>query len=166
LFIGAAWKIGSRGEMRLPDKLKKILGSLPLQVLARLVLGGIFIYASLDKISQPLEFAKIIESYKILPLSLISLSALILPWLELFAGICLVSGICVRSATILLSALLVFFILSLGVNAFRGITRISCGCFSNSIGDSENIYVLIARDLLILLPGLLIIFFNREKKDS
>jgi uncharacterized membrane protein YphA (DoxX/SURF4 family) len=149
--------------MRLPDKFKKILGSLPLQFLARLVLGGIFIYASLDKIAQPQEFAKVIASYKILPLSLISLPALILPWVELFAGICLVSGLCVRSAAMLLSALLFFFILSLGVNAFRGITRISCGCFSNNVGDSENIYVLIARDLLILLPGMVIIFFNREK---
>jgi uncharacterized membrane protein YphA (DoxX/SURF4 family) len=149
--------------MPLPDKLKKLLASPLLQVLARLVLGGIFIYASLDKISQPQQFARVLESYKILPLALISLPALILPWVELFAGICLVSGLCVRSAAMLLSALLVFFILALGVNVIRGITRISCGCFSNSIGDSENIYVLIVRDLLIMIPGLLIIFFNREK---
>jgi len=150
----------------LPDKLKKIPAMPALQFLARMVLGGIFIYASLDKIAQPVQFARVIESYKLLPLSLITLPALILPWVELFAGICLVSGIAVRSAAMLLSALLVFFILSLGVNAFRGISRISCGCFSNSIGDSENIYVLIIRDLLILIPGLVIIFFSRENKKS
>jgi hypothetical protein len=149
--------------MLLPDKLKKILGSPLLQVLARMVLGGIFIYASLDKIAQPMQFTRIIESYNILPLSLLTLPALILPWVELFAGICLVSGLCVRSAAMVLSALLVFFIFALGVNVIRGITRISCGCFSNSIGDSENIYVLIVRDLLIMIPGMLIIFFNREK---
>jgi putative oxidoreductase len=152
--------------MPLPDKLKKILGSPLLQVLARMALGGIFIYASLDKIAQPMQFTRVIESYKILPLSLLTLPALILPWVELFAGICLVSGLCVRSAAMVLSALLVFFILALGVNVIRGITRISCGCFSNSIGDSENIYVLIVRDLLIMIPGLLIVFFSQEKKDS
>jgi uncharacterized membrane protein YphA (DoxX/SURF4 family) len=147
--------------MPLPDRLKKLLASPLLQALARLVLGGIFIYASLDKISQPLQFARVLESYKILPLALISLPALILPWVELFAGICLVSGLCVRSAAMLLSALLLLFIMALGLDGLRGI-QISCGCFSTAIGDSENIYVLIARDLLIMIPGLLIIFFNRE----
>jgi len=146
-----------------PDKIKSVLSSRPLQVLARLVLGGIFIYASLDKIVHPLEFAKIIRNYQILPVFLITLPALILPWLELFAGICLVSGICERSAAMLLTFLLFLFIIALGVNAFRGID-VSCGCFSTSASDTENPLVLILRDLLILLPGLLIIFFNREKK--
>lgn len=146
-----------------PDKIKSVLSSRPLQVLARLVLGGIFIYASLDKIAHPLEFAKIIRNYQILPVFLITLPALILPWLELFAGICLVSGICERSAAMLLTFLLFLFIIALGVNAFRGID-VSCGCFSTSASDTENPLVLILRDLLILLPGLLIIFFNREKK--
>jgi uncharacterized membrane protein YphA (DoxX/SURF4 family) len=148
-----------------PDKIKSVLSSRPLQVLARLVLGGIFIYASLDKIAQPLEFAKIIKNYQILPDFLITLPALILPWLELFAGICLVSGICVRSAAVLLSLLLLTFIIALGVNAFRGID-VSCGCFSTSASDTENPLLLIFRDLLILLPGLVIIFFSREDKDS
>jgi uncharacterized membrane protein YphA (DoxX/SURF4 family) len=151
--------------MPLPDKFKKILSSPALQFLARLILGGLFIYASIDKIAQPLQFSRIIESYKILPLSLVTLPALILPWVELFAGICLVSGLFVRSAAMLLSALLVFFIVVLGFNAWRGI-KISCGCFSTNITDSENIYVLIARDLLILLPGLVIVFFQRKNKDS
>ena len=39
----------------------------------------------------------------------------------------------------------------------------SCGCFSTSAADTENAYVLIFRDLLILIPGLVIIFFGREK---
>jgi uncharacterized membrane protein YphA (DoxX/SURF4 family) len=148
--------------MALSNKLQKTLASLPLQVLARMVLGGIFIYASIDKIAQPLQFARVLESYKILPLALVSLPALIMPWVELFAGICLVSGLCVRSAGMLLSALLCVFIIALGVDALRGI-KISCGCFSTAIGDSENMIVLIARDLLILVPGLVIVFFNRDK---
>jgi uncharacterized membrane protein YphA (DoxX/SURF4 family) len=148
-----------------PDKIKGVLSSQPLQVLARLVLGGIFIYASIDKIVQPLEFAKIIKNYQILPGFLITLPALVLPWLELLAGVLLVAGIWTRSAAWLLSLLLLAFILALGVNAFRGID-VSCGCFSTSAADTENAWVLIGRDLLILLPGLLIIFFNREKKDS
>ena len=146
-------------------EMKRVLASLPLQLLARLVLGGIFIYASLDKIAHPREFAKIIANYAILPEPLVTLPALVLPWLELLAGLCLVSGLWVRSAALLLSSLLLFFILALGFNALRGISM-SCGCFSTSAGDTENALVLIFRDLLFLIPGLLIIFFNREGKRS
>jgi uncharacterized membrane protein YphA (DoxX/SURF4 family) len=148
-----------------PNKINNLLSSTPLQVLARLVLGGIFIYASLGKIGQPLEFAKIIKNYQVLPEFLVTLPALVLPWLELLAGVLLIAGIWTRSAALLLSGLLLAFILALGVNAVRGID-VSCGCFSTSAADTENAYVLIFRDLLILIPGLLIIFFNREKKDK
>lgn len=151
--------------MLLRNKIARILSARPLQVLARLFLGGIFIYASLDKIAHPQEFARIVANYGILPDFLVTLPALVLPWLELIAGLCLVSGLWVRSAATLLSLLLLVFILALGFNAARGIS-LSCGCFSSSVADKENIYVLIFRDLLFLLPGLLIIFFHRERKDS
>jgi uncharacterized membrane protein YphA (DoxX/SURF4 family) len=147
------------------NKITLILSSRPLQLLARLVLGGIFIYASLDKIVHPQEFARIVANYGILPDFLVTLPALVLPWLELVAGLCLVSGLWARSAAFLLSLLLLAFILALGVNAIRGID-VSCGCFSTSASDTENAYVLIFRDLLILLPGLVIIFFQRENKGS
>jgi putative oxidoreductase len=146
-------------------KIRSVLSSRPLQIMARLVLGGIFIYASLDKISHPFEFAKIINNYQILPDFLITLLALVLPWLELFSGLLLIAGLWTRSAAILLSLLLLIFIMALGINAFRGM-NLSCGCFSTSASDTEKPLVLIFRDLLILLPGLVIIFFNRENKKS
>jgi uncharacterized membrane protein YphA (DoxX/SURF4 family) len=144
------------------DKARGVLGSRPLQWAARLALGGIFIYASLDKIAHPLEFARIIKNYQILPEFLVTLPALVLPWMELFAGVLLIAGFWTRSAALLLSALLLGFILALGINALRGID-VSCGCFSTSAGDTENAWVLIFRDLLILVPGLLIVLFQREK---
>ena len=147
------------------NKILGILSSRPLQTLARLVLGGIFIYASLDKIAHPQEFARIVGNYGILPAFLVTLPALVLPWLELIAGLCLVAGLWRRSAAFLLSLLLLFFILALGFNALRGVS-LSCGCFSTSAGDTENIYVLILRDLIFLVPGLLIIFFGRGEKSS
>lgn len=147
------------------NKIGRILSARPLQGLARLVLGGLFIYASLDKIAHPQAFAEIIANYSILPGSLVTLPALVLPWLELVAGLCLVSGLWVRSAALLLTLLLLVFILALGFNAARGV-KLSCGCFSTSATDTENAYVLILRDLLILIPGLLVVFFHRERTGS
>jgi uncharacterized membrane protein YphA (DoxX/SURF4 family) len=141
-----------------------MLSSTWLQGLCRLVLGGIFIYSSLDKIAHPDEFARIIANYAILPDLLVTLPALVLPWLELFAGLLLVAGIWTRSAAALLSLLLLAFILALGVNAMRGID-VSCGCFSTSAEIKENAWGLILRDLLILIPGLVIVFFGRERGE-
>ncbi len=146
------------------NRLFRLLSAAPLQVLCRLALGGIFIYASLDKIAHPREFAQIIANYAVLPGWLISLPALVLPWLELIAGLCLVIGLWPRSAALLLVLLLLAFILALGYNALRGID-VSCGCFSTSASDTESAWVLILRDLLILIPGALIVFFGREKGD-
>ena len=142
------------------NKLKGILSSPPLQALCRLALGGIFIYASLDKIAHPQEFARIIANYSILPDFLVTLPALALPWVELIAGLSLVAGLWTRSSALLLCLLLLVFMAALGFNALRGIS-LSCGCFSTSASDTENAYVLIFRDLLILVPGLLVVFFNR-----
>ena len=59
----------------------------PVVLIARLILGGVFIYASLDKIAHPAEFAKAIGNYHVVPFGLENLMALALPWLELIAGI-------------------------------------------------------------------------------
>jgi uncharacterized membrane protein YphA (DoxX/SURF4 family) len=150
--------------MALKDSLRKRLSSTWLQAACRLVLGGIFIYASLDKIAHPQEFARIIANYGILPAALVNLPALVLPWLELLAGLCLVAGVWRRSAALWLSLLLLVFIAGLGVNAVRGID-VSCGCFSTSAADTENAWVLIVRDLLLLIPGVIIVFFGRDKGD-
>jgi uncharacterized membrane protein YphA (DoxX/SURF4 family) len=143
----------------------RFLSSAPLQALCRLALGGIFIYASLDKIAHPREFALIIANYAILPDWLVTLPALVLPWLELVAGLCLVAGLWTRSSALLLSLLLLLFMAALGFNALRGID-LSCGCFSTSAADKEKAWILVLRDLLILIPGLLLVFFHRGKKTS
>jgi uncharacterized membrane protein YphA (DoxX/SURF4 family) len=151
--------------MKWSDRLGALLASAPLQVLCRLALGGIFIYASLDKIAHPRAFAGIIANYAILPDWLVTLPALVLPWLELLAGLLLVAGVWTRSAAATLSLLLLAFIAALAFNALRGIDM-SCGCFSTSAADKENAWVLVGRDLLILLPGIIIVLFAREKEAA
>ncbi|MCK4385442.1 MAG: DoxX family membrane protein [candidate division Zixibacteria bacterium] len=62
-------------------------------LLFRLILGGIFIYASPDKITHPEQFAKIVYNYNILPHSLINIFAIIMPWMELICGFFLITRI-------------------------------------------------------------------------
>ena len=99
------------------------------RIVARLTLAGIFIYASLDKIAHPAAFAKDVYNYQILPDALINLTALVLPWLELFLGLCLLAGIWLPGAVLTVNGLMVVFLAALVFNLARGLD-INCGCFS------------------------------------
>ena len=98
----------------------------PVVLIARLILGGVFIYASLDKIAHPAEFAKAIGNYHVVPFGLENLMALALPWLELIAGICLIAGIMVDGATIMVILMNIVFIFAISQALARGIS-IECG---------------------------------------
>lgn len=100
-------------------------------LLVRLFLGGVFIYASLDKIQNPAAFAKIIDNYRILPLVTVNLLAIFLPWLELIIGVCLILGIARNGSSFILSGMILVFILAIGSVLIRGLD-ISCGCFTTS----------------------------------
>ena len=135
----------------------------PLVILCRLVLGGVFIYASLDKIANPAEFAKAIANYHVLPFGLENLLALFLPWLELLTGILLIAGIMVDGATILIISMNIVFIFAISQALARGIS-IECGCFSVSTEGGSNIgFQTILRDFVYLIMAF-IIFYRKDKQ--
>lgn len=103
----------------------------PVILLARLILGGVFILASLDKIANPGDFASAIGNYHVLPFGLENLLALILPWLELLTGIFIIAGIMVDGAAIMIIIMNMIFIVAISQALARGIS-IECGCFSVS----------------------------------
>lgn len=143
-------------------KISDFLSSLPVQVACGFILGGLFIYASIDKIVHPHAFAKIIHNYRMVPEMFIYIIAILLPWVEMIAGLCAVSGIYRRTAAIILSALLGVFAVAISINLIRGL-QFDCGCFSTvtTEGGSDPVGLLI-RDILILIPGIIIMVFNKS----
>jgi len=137
------------------------------KVAARLVMAGIFIYASLDKIAHPPAFAKDVYNYQILPDALINLTALVLPWLELFLGLCLLTGIWLPGAVLTSNGLLVVFLAALVFNLARGLD-INCGCFSTGSeapAMSAGWYLL--RDAGFLAVGAFLfyaVFLHRQRE--
>jgi uncharacterized membrane protein YphA (DoxX/SURF4 family) len=128
------------------------------QVVARLIMAAIFIYASLDKIAHPAAFAKDVYNYQILPDAMINLTALILPWLELFLGLCLVAGIWLPGAVITVNGLLILFMSSLVFNLARGLD-VNCGCFgSDGLGPSMSTGWYLLRDTLFLAVGIFLFY--------
>lgn len=124
--------------------------------LLRIILGALFVYASLDKIFEPAEFANVIYNYRILPVELINCCALLVPWLELLLGVCLLLGIWLETVSLMLAALTMVFIILLATALFRGL-NIECGCFTLSNGGDRVSWKRIAEDVIIL-AGLLLVF--------
>lgn len=136
--------------------------------IASITVGLFFIYAAVSKIDNPFLFAKNIWNYAIAPAPLINLSALLMPMLELTAGICLVSGLFRRGGGLIVSGLLLIFILAVGYNVLRG-HQFNCGCTATTTMFTD-IYLAGWNDKITLLLrdfGLLVMswmaFLFREK---
>lgn len=108
-----------------------------LALLARLYLGFVFIWACLYKIADPGAFALSVATYQFLPLPLINLVALILPWVELLTGVMIVAGFRVRAAALLMAGMMVVFMVALSWALHLGLD-LSCGCFAAE-GEADAI---------------------------
>ena len=125
---------------------------------ARMILGTIFIYASIDKIHHPAAFAEAVYNYQILPDALINLTAIILPWLELLLGIFLILGVCLPGVVFLSNILLAVFFATMVFNLARGLD-INCGCFSTSqIKSNLCMCLYMIRDGIFLVPALYLFY--------
>ena len=96
-----------------------------------IVIGALFIYAGAVKIIEPVEFARDIDNYKILPWRLGVFLALYLPWLEIFCGLALIARVLYRGGIFIVTMLMSFFIIVSIVAKTRGLD-VSCGCFGHA----------------------------------
>ncbi|NOZ74808.1 MAG: DoxX family membrane protein [FCB group bacterium] len=96
-------------------------------IAARLIVGFVMIYAALDKIADPLTFSRAINNYHLIPWGMENIMAITLPWIEMFVGIGLITGIFLDGAVLVVQGLMAVFILAIGSAILRGYD-IECGC--------------------------------------
>lgn len=125
-------------------------------MMCRIVLGGVFIWACWDKILDPLAFSQAIANYQIVPPALGNLAALILPWIELVCGTCLILNRWTRGSALISALLLVVFMGALGYNIHRGMD-INCGCFTLNEKAPGNMWLDLARDAVFLGTAIVVI---------
>lgn len=113
--------------------MKRFYSNTKLILALRIIVGLLFIYASIEKIIDPKSFSDIIDNYRFSPVALSNFAALILPWIELIAGLGLISGIYLEGSNLLLMGLIVFFIFLMSRALVLGINT-HCGCGLPSIG--------------------------------
>jgi uncharacterized membrane protein YphA (DoxX/SURF4 family) len=142
-------------------------------LLARLGLGGVLLYAGYLKAFTPDKSMMAVRAYEILPIWLANIMGIVLPWLEMGAGLLLILGIAVRYVSIFGAALMVAFIIAISQAWARGLS-IDCGCFGDggAVDPSETKYLeTILRDIGFAFLGFWLIRypvtkFALEKNNS
>ena len=125
-------------------------------VRAQFLLAAFFVVAGIAKIVDPPGFAHEIHNYRLVPGGLVNAMALVLPWLEVVAGVALFFGVAVRTSARIIGVLLVVFIAALSVNLARK-HPVDCGCFGTTTVQKTDAQRLtdmkwaIARDVGLLL---------------
>lgn len=146
--------------------MKDFLSNKFLLLTIRIIIGGIFIYASIDKISNPADFAKAVKNYDMLPLSLVNFFAIVIPMMELVAGLMLIFGIYKKGSAMTITVLLLLFLVALIQAAIRGLD-INCGCFSvTDTSTKSDLIIRIVEDVFLLAGVLIILFFHKPHSEK
>lgn len=142
-------------------------------LVCRVVVGAVLFYAGLLKLFDMASLADHIENFRILPLSLVDLFALLLPQntaeflvsevnlslvnlfaillppLEIITGLCLMTGYKTNGSLFIATALFVVFGIAVESAILRDLD-IACGCFGTSDAELVGLKVLY-RDMALLL---------------
>lgn len=154
-----------------PGLLRRLDASGAPLLIARLVVGGLFIKMGWVKAADPVEFLKLIREYRMVdegsPWLMNSLAA-VLPWAEIAGGVLLIAGVALRGTALLFLLMLIGFtgailiralgIFHEGTSAFCGI-RFDCGCGSGEVLICNKLLENVGLTLLSLL-----IVFSRSRR--
>jgi uncharacterized membrane protein YphA (DoxX/SURF4 family) len=137
--------------------MKKLMANDYAMLLARMLLGFIFLVASIEKLDNPDLFAGSIMNYRMVPHGVALGAATVLPWVELLCALGLIFGIGQRGASLLILAMLVVFTLAVGSAMARNLD-ISCGCFTQDPAAGKVGWLKLGEDVLMLLVSVFLFF--------
>jgi uncharacterized membrane protein YphA (DoxX/SURF4 family) len=138
-------------------------------VLARWLLGAVFLYMGLNKALHPVEFLKLVRQYDLVQSSLLLNSiAGALPWFEIFCGLLLLAGVAVRGTVLMLILMLVPFTVivfrrALAIQSALAIpfcaVKFDCGCGTGEVFICRK---LVENFLFIVFSGWLLGGYGRK----
>jgi putative oxidoreductase len=113
-----------------------------------LTLAGVFIYAGVEKLRDPLQFADSIDAFAIMPVVFINLLALSLPPFEIACGLLLVVPQTRRIAALAVTLVSAVFFSALLSALVRGLT-LDCGCFGSGTPSRPRMWAELGLDVLL-----------------
>jgi uncharacterized membrane protein YphA (DoxX/SURF4 family) len=129
----------------------------------RLAVAAMLIYAAVQKTWMPLEFARLLKEYHLLPDQILNLVAVVLPWAEIICGICFISGLWLLGASILLSGMNTIFAFAIAYRAWLIMSETGINFFDLSFDCGCGFGVVyiptkILENIILVSVGLLIAF--------
>lgn len=150
--------------MTIPAPSKTIVDWLLL--LARIISGGALLLAGAVKLgllggvaqlpTAPLLFALSLQSFKLVPHSLVPVVSYFVPWCEVVAGGMLVLGVWSRQSAAIVTAMLLAFTLALASVLLRDM-NVDCGCFGGLFGEAKVTWGSIARNFVLSAFGAVVL---------
>ncbi len=128
-------------------------------LLVRVTLGAIFVISSLDKIADPAAFTVSILNYKVVGQLLATMTATILPALELLCGLGLILGLYPRTSALIIILMLIVFTVLIISALLRGLD-ISCGCFSQNPNVNKIGFIKILENVGMIILGVWLLWVN------
>lgn len=122
------------------------------EVVLRLVVGGLFVTAGLLKLPNPNLFQWDIRAYHVVPAALEPAAARSIPPLEIAAGLCVIFGLAYLGGLLVVASLMALFLFATILAWAHGLD-INCGCFGPSAasGWTQSYPALIGRDVALLI---------------
>jgi len=114
-------------------------------LIARIILAGTFIYMGSMKLGEPFDFLKQVRLYHLLPETppiYLNATAIVLPWMEIVAGVALLIGLRFRGAAAAIALMLLVFTPAILIRALHIQAEVGgsffdvvfdCGCGSGPV---------------------------------
>ncbi len=130
-----------------------------------IALGAVFVYAGVDKIRDPLQFADSIAAFAILPAVFVNPLALGLPVFEVACGLLLVMPRTRRFGALALVLISALFFVALLSALLRGLT-LDCGCFGIGAPSRPRMWFELGLDAVLFASALLVYFGSPRSTKS
>jgi uncharacterized membrane protein YphA (DoxX/SURF4 family) len=129
---------------------------------ARILLGGLFLWASITKVPDMAAFAESVANYRIVPPALVPAAAAAVIGVEIAAGVALVANVWARAGAWVLAGLLAVYTVGLTSAFARGID-LACGCFG---GNAPATGWTVLRDVVLLALAVWVALTARDRPSS
>ncbi len=136
-----------------------------LLVISRLVVGLVFTFSGIIKLTDLIGFHYSILQYNILPFELTNPLAILIPVSELICGFLLLFNIFVKGATVLLKSLIIMFIIAI-IYALINNLEIDCSCFGRLTVFSKISLQNLMLDIMIFIMLLMVFLKIKEEKKT
>ena len=118
--------------------------------LVALAFGALFLWSGVAKIKDPISFAEAVRNYRLIGDPFAAAVAFFIPWLEVFAGIGVMTDKFRKGGAAVLTLSLIAFTGAIVIAWMRGLD-ITCGCFGDE--TPMNYPVKVAQNLGLMVVG-------------